>query len=305
LYDELENTRAGFQRCAALGCDAVELDVFHLKDGTLVVFHGSGTDQHPGDLHEYCGVTGSILDLTYEQTQQLQFNAQFEEFPCPTDKIRDGRIPTLEQVLLDLKPTTTHVKIELKGPGVVEPVLELVERLDMVDQCEFSSFDLGRLKQLRNLRPQVDDAGRHVYKTGALFDDLPADFIEQAMAVGASEVHLRYDLCTVDRVNAIHDAGMDSMVWFRGPVGMKSDVANKYWDIGNEDERCYQVLLDTGVSQLCVNRPDVLISLLQRQSVQEIVPDIVTTEFMDTAAEMDFSTPSHPISLIVDDYESS
>jgi hypothetical protein len=89
--------------------------------------------------------------------------------------------------------------------------------------------------------------------------------------VGASEVHLRYDYCTVERISAIHAANMDSMCWFRGPIGMKSDVANKYWDVGNEDERCYQALIDTGVMQLCVNRPDVLIGLVKKQELP-IIP---------------------------------
>ena len=270
LYDCLENTRQSFLRCAELGCEAVELDVFVLKCGTVIVFHGGGTDENPGDLSDYCvgqhtdGV--SILDLTYEECKDLKFNAAFSEFPCPVDAIEAGQIPTLEEVLGDLKGTATNVKIELKGPGTVEPVLDLVERLEMVEQCSYSSFDHDRLKLLRQLRPQVDAVtGQHVYRTGALFCDVPADFIDRSLAAGASEVHLRYDTCTVGRVNAIHEAGMSSMAWLRGPVGMVNDVSTKYWDVGNEDESCYQALIDTGVQQLCVNRPDVLLGLLAKQ----------------------------------------
>jgi glycerophosphoryl diester phosphodiesterase len=65
LYQELDNTREGFQQCARMGCDAVELDVFLLKCETLIVFRGGGTDERPGLLEEYCGVHGSILDYTY------------------------------------------------------------------------------------------------------------------------------------------------------------------------------------------------------------------------------------------------
>jgi glycerophosphoryl diester phosphodiesterase len=269
LFTELENTRGAFMACAALGIAAVELDVFLLpKDGSLIVFHGGGTDENPGDLTDYClhqdGT--SIMDLTYAQALELEFNTANAEFPCPVDKIRAGVIPTLEQVLLDLKPSGTIVKIELKGPGVVEPVLELVERLGMVDQCEYSSFDHDRLALVRRLRPARNaDTGKYVYQTGALFDQAtpPDDFIQQAVNVGASQVHLRYDACTVDRIRAIHKAGMGSMAWFRGPVGMKSDTATKYWDIGNEDISCYRTVMETGVEQLCCNRPDVLVAMLQ------------------------------------------
>lgn len=110
------------------------------------------------------------------------------------------------------------------------------------------------------------ETGTHIYKTGALFDVVPEDFVEQAQLAGASEVHLRYDSCTVNRVEAIHNAGMSSMAWFRGPVGMTSDVNDRFWDVGNEDESCYQALIDTGVQQMCVNRPDVLMTMLQTKS---------------------------------------
>jgi glycerophosphoryl diester phosphodiesterase len=275
LFDELENTRGAFLRCADLGIAAVELDVFLLpKDGSLIVFHGGGTDENPGDLTDYCLHQDGrgIMDLTYEECNKLEFNPDNAEFPCPIDKIRSGLIPTLEQVLLDLKPSGTIVKIELKGPGVVEPVLELVERLGMIDQCQYSSFDHERLALLRRLRPDRNAAtGKYVYQTGALFDKAtpPDDFIQQAVKVGASEVHLRYDACTVDNIRAIHNAGMGSMAWFRGPVGMKSDVATKYWDIGNEDASCYKTVMETGVEQLCCNRPDVLVAMLLQNRIGE------------------------------------
>lgn len=263
-------------------CDAVELDVFELpRDGTLVVFHGSGTDRTPGLLSEYCTnaqtlltangqPARSILDLTYEQTQQLQFNPHFAELVAPPDRIVAAQIPTLEQVLRDLQPTGLEVKIELKGPGTARPVVELIDQVGMVDQVSFSSFRHEELATVRAMRPQttVDGNGRmsYVYRTGALFNDVPPDFIQQAQDLQASEIHLRYDLCTRDRVEAIHQAGLSSMAWMRGPVGMASDTTLKYWDVGNEDERCYQALLETGVQQLCVNRPQVLFEYLNRNT---------------------------------------
>jgi glycerophosphoryl diester phosphodiesterase len=252
-----------------MGADAVELDVFVLKCGTLIVFHGGGSDENPGTLDDYCGVQGkSILDLTYQQAlNELTFNPDFAEFPCPTSSILAGQIPTLEQVLEDAKQSGLHVKIELKGPGTVEPSLEVVERLDMLNQCSFSSFDLERLAYFRELRPDTQD-----YQTGALFFNVPDDYIQQAQACGATEIHLRYDTCTFDVITAIHEAGFGSMAWCRGPIGMGHDCLERFWDVGNEDESMYEALLRTGVQQLCINKPDVLIGLrtkLLLQSVQQ------------------------------------
>lgn len=59
-YTALENTGRSFLHAAQAGADGVELDVFLLKCGTLVVFHGSGDDTNPGLLDSYCGVEGSM-----------------------------------------------------------------------------------------------------------------------------------------------------------------------------------------------------------------------------------------------------
>jgi hypothetical protein len=62
VFAEPENTVKSFDAAAAMGCDSVELDVFLLKDGKLVVFHGSGTDKKPGLLHSYCGKLTRLIN---------------------------------------------------------------------------------------------------------------------------------------------------------------------------------------------------------------------------------------------------
>lgn len=285
LYQELENTLPGFQYCADIGVDAVELDVFRVNYGNddvdideqLLVFHGG--EAFPGDVTDYClnHAGRSIMDLTRQEIEQLQFNPNHGEFACPPEKILSAKIPTLRQVLELYQPTNIVVKIELKGPGVVEPVLALVQELNMQHQCHYASFYHDRIHLIRTLHPETHPDGSHVYKTGALFaDHVPDDFIDRAMDVGASEVHLKYDTCTVERIRRIHDAGMKSMAWFRGPVGMSEDCSIKYSKshsnndgddhVGNEDEVMYHVVARTGVQQLCCNRPDVLINMLKKRN---------------------------------------
>lgn len=272
LYQELENTMAGFRFCSSQGIDAVELDVF-LVAGELVVFHGGGSDENPGDLTDYClrQKGKSILDCTsMEEIQALQFNPDCHEFGVASHKIRGAQIPSLREVLLWAKqhPAMT-VKIELKGPGVTLPTLKLVQEMGLPPhQIHYSSFCHDRIALVRQIHPERDlQTGQHVYKTGALFAGgvVPDTFIADAQQVGASEVHLQYDDCNTHRIQQIHDAGMGSMAYFRGPVGMKSDVTTKYLDVGMEDARMYQSVIQTGVEQLCCNRPDVLKEVLAAQ----------------------------------------
>lgn len=292
IYQCLENTIESFMYCAdTCKCHAVELDVFVIKDGTVVVFHGCDSDPDiPGSLQGYClpsdfvfakdGCTyRSIIDLTYEETQQLQFNPQFEEFVCPEERIINAKIPRLHDVLLQLSNTSLQeIKIELKGPGTVQPVLSLVEQLHLEQFCSYSSFDHTLLKELRTLRPD-----KSLYRTGALFnapicdDD---DYLHRARMCGATAIHLRYDDCTIDRIQTIHDHDFVSMAWFRGPMGMVHDALYRFDDIGDiadvtnaesnnvsfiENEACYRTLLDTGVQQICCNRPDLLIKLIRSE----------------------------------------
>lgn len=121
----------------------------------------------------------------------------------------------------------------------------------MEHQCQYSSFDHSRIAEVRGL-----DAGA---VTGALFaSHVPDDFVQRCFAVGASEVHFKYDTCTYERVQEAHIAGLNTMAWFRGPAGMGDDATKKYFDVGNEDESMYEAVLRSGVQSMCVNRPDVM-----------------------------------------------
>lgn len=264
VYREPENTISSFQTAAAVGCHAVELDVFLLKCNTVIVFHGDGNDENPGGLKSHCGVEGSILDYTLEDVRKLSFVEGDAHF-CPNQKLAMATIPTLEEVLEVAKEMGFDVKIELKGPGTEEPVLEIVERMGMVDQCTFSSFHHERIERIRELHPQTHADGSYVYKTGALFTECPQDFIARAKKVEASEVHLCYDTCTRERVKAIHEEGMGSLAWFCGPMTMKKHCDEKYLDVGNEDASMYQMVLHSGVEALCVNRPEVLLNLVSNK----------------------------------------
>ena len=207
--------------------------------------------------------------------RQLTFDENFEEFGCGPDEItRPGDpshycyVHTLEEVLVtmrdhpDVSPDFV-VRIELKGPDTAVPAVELVGRLDMARRCRYSSFDHSRILEVRSLDPDA--------VTGALFDGpLPADFVQLAIAAGADEVQIKYDLCTCDTVRSAHRAGLRTMAWFRGPRGMRRDCLDKYHDVGNEDVDMYWTVLRSGVGCMCVNRPDVMVRALAEARFESI-----------------------------------
>lgn len=211
------------------------------------------------------------LDYTAEEARRLlTFNKNYEEFGCGPDEIthpdETSSLPhycyihTLEEVLIELRDhpdvhSDFTIKIELKGPDTATPTVELVRKLDMRHRCHYSSFDHSRIAEVREL-------DEHAI-TGALFDDnIPDNFTESALRVGATEVHFKYDTASFERVSIAHRAGLRTMAWFRGPIGMKEDYHMKYFDVGNEDEAMYMTVLRSGVQSLCVNRPDILAKVL-------------------------------------------
>eukprot|EP00957_Ditylum_brightwellii_P197835 15071107-Ditylum_brightwellii.AAC.1 len=78
---------------------------------------------------------GSFLDYNMDKTQSnLVFNPYFAKFGCGPEKIQNNDnayIHLLEEVLLDANESRLLVKIELKGFGTTQPVVELVDKLDM------------------------------------------------------------------------------------------------------------------------------------------------------------------------------
>jgi glycerophosphoryl diester phosphodiesterase len=274
-----ENTMEGFAACCDMGCDSIEFDVFLLKDGELIVYHGQGPDNNPGGMHTFFSDVAEDADIsncTYSELNALTFDkncpelSHFAGTPEGEALLRNAKVPKLRDVLEYLKKHKTLAKIELKGrtaEGCADstiPTLELVKELDMFDQVAFSSFVHSRLAVIRGLYPEIDvTTGKYRVRTGALFEgsDVPLDYIEQCKNMGANEIHLQYDAMNIERVEQIREAGMKSMAWLRGPVTMRTE---DWSDAGNEDETMFRIISKTGVDEICCNRPDIMTSMRKR-----------------------------------------
>jgi glycerophosphoryl diester phosphodiesterase len=290
IYEYVENTMEGFARCAVeLEC-SIELDIYELfaqqdpddDDETLVVFHGGGggEDQKPGRLHPQILVPDpnrSIMDCTLAEVNALSFNGDYDGYVCPKPHIGSARIPTLRSVLELLQHyPKTQVKLELKagGPQFITRAMALLAEFPptLVERCTFSSFHHSLLHEIhaRNHRHHQNqknsDSGNNnnhkplYFRTGALFDaPLPNNFTD--LANGCEEVHLRYDTCTVTNIDAAHRHGYATLAWFRGPMAMAYDVATR-WDNVRGEQDLYTTLWQSGVQQICCNKPQLLLELM-------------------------------------------
>lgn len=134
-----ENSLPSIEKAMDLGVDMIEIDVFKIKSGEVVVFHDDEVDRLTnggGMLENY-----SIFDLN-----QLRLDGNY-------------KIPTLQDVLR-LIDNKVRLNIELKGSDTAERVDFIIQyyiREEGWDPDNFliSSFKWEELRKMRKVNPQI------------------------------------------------------------------------------------------------------------------------------------------------------
>lgn len=228
-----ENTLAAFRRAVDEGFGYLELDVRATSDGVPVVHHDATLDRTTDG-------SGPVAALLAVEVAELRVAGR-------------EPVPTLAEVL-DALPDT-RITIELKAHLVVEPVLELLERLDAWHRVCLGSADDARLRDARRragprLFTSIGTASAAALRARAWLDALPRPFA----ALPTPPVHgllaqlprRRGPLTVVDPalLRAAHRRGIEVHVW---TVDDPTEMAE---------------LLAMGVDGLITDRPDLLRDML-------------------------------------------
>lgn len=186
---ETENTLASVQKALDLGVDMIEIDVFKIESGEIVVFHDERVERLSnggGKLEEY-----NIVDLN-----QL---------------ILDGnhRIPMLQDVL-KLIDNQVALNIELKGANTSDRVnfitnYYIKERGWLRENILISSFNWDELRAYRELNPEAQIA--------VLTEDDPLAAMEVAKELNAIAIHPNYQMLTAENTAKMQDAGYKVYTW--------------------------------------------------------------------------------------------
>ena len=186
---EPENTLRSFQKAIELGVDMIELDVYVLKTGELIVFHDDKVDRTTNGK-------GYLGDKTFEEIRQL-------------DAGKGEQIPTLSEVL-DLVNRKVMVNIELKGTSTAEPVSHLVR--DYIqnkgwNENDFviSSFDHHELHLFKTLNPKI--------KIGVLISCIPLGFARIAKDINAEFINPCLEFINAALVKNAHKQGIKVLVY--------------------------------------------------------------------------------------------
>lgn len=230
-----ENTIEAFRVAIEMGVDGIELDVQYTKDRQLVVIHDEFIDR-VSDGH------GRVIDYTLEDLRQFHFNRTHPEYA-------DCMIPTLEEVLILMKPTGMTVNIELKTgvnfyDGIEDSVLRLVDKLEMQEQVIYSSFNHYSVEKIKQLCPSAH--------TGFLYADGTLDMAayaakHQVEALHPSVVNTQY----IDLISDCRENGIKLHVW----------TVN--------DQQDMKRMVQLGVDAVITNYPDVAYEIITGQKARE------------------------------------
>lgn len=186
---ETENTLASIQKALDLGVDMIEIDVFKIQSGEIVVFHDERVER-------LSNAGGKIEDYNIIDLQQL---------------ILDGnhRIPMLQDVL-KLIDNQVALNIELKGANTADRVNFITNyyieaRGWTRENILISSFNWDELKDYRKLNGEANIA--------ILTEEDPLQAIAMAKELTAVAINPNYKTLTQENTQKMQDEGFKVYPW--------------------------------------------------------------------------------------------
>jgi glycerophosphoryl diester phosphodiesterase len=231
-----ENTLAGINAALALGVDAIEIDVHASRDGVPVLIHDDRVDRTTDG-------TGAVREMMLDQLRRLDAGARSID-----GRFAGERIPTLAEVL-DLARNACLLVIEIKQPGIVEQVADVVRRLDAAERTMIWSFQGDEVRSARAMMPEVPAA--------QLWSGLKGDaasLIEETVRRGAQAISVHYSAVDAALVYAARLRGLTVYTW---TVDEPPDQAR---------------VAAAGVAGICTNLPDVLSETLKTERYAIVHP---------------------------------
>lgn len=192
-----ENTLEAFALAGEQGAQGIELDVQLTKDGEVVVIHDETIDRVSTGK-------GAVRDYTLEELRRFSFHNHKKEY-------EGVQIPTLREVLEQVKPGGMEVNIELKTgiywyPGLEEKTVELVKAAGMENRVIYSSFNHYSVQKILELDGEAE--------TAYLYSDVLLNVENYAKNTGVCGLHPAvYHLKMADFLESYRRSDLKVRVW--------------------------------------------------------------------------------------------
>ncbi len=239
-----ENTLPAFERAAALGADALEIDVHLSADGVVLVFHDD-------DTARITGTPGTIEGRTASAIAALDAGFSFTPDGGATFPFR-GRgvaIPPLAEVLARFPPLRLSIDAKSDDPALAAAIARTVREAKAEERVCVGSFHDRQARRLGALLPEAARffptraAGLHLLAARARLP-FPARSAYDLAALPRRQHGL--ELVTPRTIAWLHARGVPVHVWTV------------------DDEAEMRELLAMGVDGLITNRPEVAKRVLRR-----------------------------------------
>lgn len=236
-----ENTISSF-KFALKNNAGFELDTMFAKSGELVVIHDSSVDRTTDGK-------GEVDSLTLAELKKLDAGSKF------SDKFKNERIPTLEEVLNEFGgKTMIDIEIKAEAPGdeakkIGEAVAKLITEKKMEKKVFVTSFNPYVLEKIKQVNPEIirgqlysnfDDSNIAYYKKLVL---------RNLLLNGKAEPDIlapHKDLVNADYVKKMHSLGYKIYPW----------TVN--------DTKEMEKLMREGVDGIITDRPDLAGEIYKR-----------------------------------------
>ena len=245
-----ENTLSGFIAAAALGVDAIEIDVVPTKDGVPVVCHDYM-------LERTSDGTGLIADYTLEELKKFDMGAKSKT------AIHPEQICTVEDICkLMLKFPKLRLNLDMKednGP-VCHKVADLIEQYGLKERTSFNGLGARGLAQMKDRGFYVEASHPKFYPT-TYWEDLVKDGTKvDALCLNANQ-HV-----TPENVEFLRSFGVEVWAWCSTWDG-QSECDDGTW-IPTDCESCIDNLLKNGITMCLCNHPDRTIEILKKKGLR-------------------------------------
>jgi glycerophosphoryl diester phosphodiesterase len=241
-----ENTFAAFDRAAALGADALEIDVRLTLDGAVVVFHDESTERLTGE-------PGTIEARTLSEVVALDAAHAFSPDGGASFPLRGAgvTVPTLAAALARYPRLRFNVDAKTEDSALAEALVRDVRAAGAVERVCLGSFFDAQAERLGALLPE---ACRYLPQGAATCHVMSA----KSGAAGAG-CPTSYDLADLPhRMSGMTIVDARVVSYFHG-----RGIPVHVWTV--DDEREMRELLALGVDGIVTDRPDVLARVLGRR----------------------------------------
>jgi glycerophosphoryl diester phosphodiesterase len=187
---ETENTIASIQKALELEVDMIEIDVFKIASGEIVVFHDNTVERLTDG-------TGNIEDYSFTELRAL--------------KVTDNHTIPLFTEVLDVIDKKTPLNIELKGGGTAKDVNEIIKFYISKKDWKLSDFIISSFNwdELKIMREVNNDVAIAVL----IENENPLNTIPLAKELNAVAINPDADKLSLDIANKIKEAGFKIYAW--------------------------------------------------------------------------------------------